>query len=177
MHRPPTPDTAPFIAGNLWRHLINMTLARSVGILATFIVDFVDILFISRLDDAHLIAGMGFAAAALYFIRAVAIALGITTTVLVARAIGSGDRHRAARYAWDTSIFSFLLLSLLAALAWFAREPILAALGARGATLHYAADYLGIILVAIRALPRAKRVEVPQLPSAKSGMPTRIMPR
>ena len=80
MHRPPTPATAPFIAGNIWRHLINMTLARSVGILATFIVDFVDILFISRLDDAHLIAGMGFAAAALYFIRAVAIALGITTT-------------------------------------------------------------------------------------------------
>ena len=152
MHRPPTPATAPFIAGNIWRHLINMTLARSVGILATFIVDFVDILFISHLDDAHLIAGMGFAAAALYFIRAVAIALGITTTVLVARAIGSGDRHRAARYAWDTSIFSFLLLSLLAALAWFARESILAALGARGATLHYAADYLGIILVGMPLL-------------------------
>ena len=150
MHRPATPATAPFIAGNLWRHLINMTLARSVGILATFIVDFVDILFISRLDDAHLIAGMGFAAAALYFIRAVAIALGITTTVLVARAIGSG--HRAARYAWDTSIFSFLLLSLLAALAWFAREPILAALGARGATLHHAANYLGIILVGLPLL-------------------------
>ena len=34
MHRPPTPATAPFIAGNIWRHLINMTLARSVGILA-----------------------------------------------------------------------------------------------------------------------------------------------
>ena len=152
MHRPPTPATAPFIAGNIWRHLINMTLARSVGILATFIVDFVDILFISHLDDAHLIAAIGFAAAALYFIRAVAIALGITTTVLVARAIGSGDRHRAARYAWDTSIFSFLLLSLLAALAWFAREPILAALGARGATLHYAADYLGIILVGMPLL-------------------------
>ena len=152
MHRTPTPATAPFIAGNLWRHLINMTLARSVGILTTFIVDFVDILFISRLDDAHLIAGMGFAAAALYFIRAVAIALGITTTVLVARAIGSGDRHRAARYAWDTSIFSFLLLSLLAALTWFAREPILAALGARGATLHHAANYLGIILVGMPLL-------------------------
>ena len=152
MHRTPTPAAAPFIAGNLWRHLINMTLARSVGILATFIVDFVDILFISRLDDAHLIAGMGFAAAALYFIRAVAIALGITTTVLVARAIGSGDRHRAARYAWDTSAFSFLLLTLLAALAWFAREPILTALGARGASLHHAADYLAIVLIGLPLL-------------------------
>jgi|GEM_PF-2063288 len=152
MHRPPTPATAPFIAGNLWRHLINMTLARSVGILATFIVDFVDILFISHLDDAHLIAAIGFAAAALYFIRAVAIALGITTTVLVARAIGSGDRHRAARYAWDTSAFSFLLLTLLAALAWFAREPILATLGARGASLHHAADYLAIDLIGLPLL-------------------------
>jgi len=72
--------------------------------------------------------------------------------VRAARATGGGARHRAARYAWDTSIFSFLLLSLLAALAWFAREPILAALGARGATLHYAADYLGIILVGLPLL-------------------------
>lgn len=80
MHRSPTPANAPFIVGSIWRHLLNMTLARSVGILATFVVDFVDILFISRLGDARLVAGIGFAAAALYFIRAVAIALGITTT-------------------------------------------------------------------------------------------------
>ena len=152
MHRSPTPANAPFIVGSIWRHLLNMTLARSVGILATFVVDFVDILFISRLGDARLVAGIGFAAAALYFIRAVAIALGITTTVLVARAIGGGDRHRAARYAWDSSAFSFILLTLLAAIAWLLRVPILAALGAHGETLQHAADYLAIVLIGIPLL-------------------------
>lgn len=152
MNRSLDPANAPFIEGSIWRHLINMTCARSVGILATFIVDFVDILFISRLGDARLIAGLGFAAAALYFIRAIAIALGITTTVLVARAIGGGDRHRAARYAWDTSAFSFILLTLLAAIAWFARVPILAALGAQGETLAHAADYLAIVLIGLPLL-------------------------
>ena len=143
---------AVFAEGGLWRHLLSMTAARSVGIMATFVVDFVDVLFISRLGDTRLVAAVGFSAAALFFIRAIAIALGIATTVLVAQAVGSGNEQRAARYAFNLSLLSFVLMTTIAAAVWLGRGTVLSWVGASGETLHFASGYLGIVLIGLPLL-------------------------
>ena len=129
-----------------------MTAARSVGIMATFVVDFVDVLFISRLGDTRLVAAVGFSAAALFFIRAIAIALGIATTALVAQAVGSGNGQRAARYAFNLSLLSFVLMTTIAAAVWLGRGTVLSWVGASGETLHFASGYLGIVLIGLPLL-------------------------
>ena len=143
---------AVFAEGGLWRHLLSMTAARSVGIMATFVVDFVDVLFISRLGDARLVAAVGFSAASLFFIRAIAIALGIATTALVAQAVGSGNGQRAARYAFNLSLLSFVLMAMIAAAVWLGRGTVLSWVGASGETLHFASGYLGIVLIGLPLL-------------------------
>ena len=143
---------AVFAEGGLWRHLLSMTAARSVGIMATFVVDFVDVLFISRLGDTRLVAAVGFSAAALFFIRAIAIALGIATTALVAQAVGSGNEQRAARYAFNLSLLSFVLMTTIAAAVWLGRGTVLSWVGASGETLHFASGYLGIVLIGLPLL-------------------------
>ncbi|WP_298643120.1 MATE family efflux transporter [uncultured Cardiobacterium sp.] len=143
---------AVFAEGGLWRHLLSMTAARSVGIMATFVVDFVDVLFISRLGDARLVAAVGFSAAALFFIRAIAIALGIATTALVAQAVGSGNEQRAARYAFNLSLLSFVLMATIATAVWLGRGTVLPWVGASGETLHFASGYLGIVLTGLPLL-------------------------
>ncbi|EHM53202.1 MATE efflux family protein [Cardiobacterium valvarum F0432] len=129
-----------------------MTAARSVGIMATFVVDFVDVLFISRLGDARLVAAVGFSAASLFFIRAIAIALGIATTALVAQAVGSGSGRRAARYAFNLSLLSFVLMATIAATVWLGRGTVLSWVGASGETRHFASGYLGIVLIGLPLL-------------------------
>ena len=58
---------AKFLQGNLFRHITVMSLTASVGLMAVFIVDFVDMIFISMLGKAELAAAVGYAGAILFF--------------------------------------------------------------------------------------------------------------
>ena len=50
---------AKFLSGNLFRHISVMSLTASVGLMAVFLVDFVDMIFISMLGKAELAAAVG----------------------------------------------------------------------------------------------------------------------
>ena len=58
---------AKFLEGNLFRHISVMSLTASVGLMAVFVVDFVDMIFISMLGKAELAAAIGYAGAILFF--------------------------------------------------------------------------------------------------------------
>lgn len=46
-----------FITGNITNHINKMTFASTVGILSIFLVDFIDMYFISQLGESELAAG------------------------------------------------------------------------------------------------------------------------
>jgi len=57
-----TPAEVPrFVAGSTLRHVALMAATGSVGLIAIFVVDFFSLLYISRLGDPRLTAGVGFA--------------------------------------------------------------------------------------------------------------------
>ncbi len=60
-------DQAVFLKGNLFRHISMMSLTASVGLMAVFAVDFVDMIFISMLGKEELAAAVGYAGAILFF--------------------------------------------------------------------------------------------------------------
>jgi hypothetical protein len=49
------------------RHVIVMTAASSVGLMAIFVVDLLSLLWVSRLGDPNLTAAVGFATQVLFF--------------------------------------------------------------------------------------------------------------
>lgn len=79
-------EQAKFLTGNLTGHIITMSLTSAVGFLALFIVDFVDMLFISMLGVAELAAAVGFAGSILFMTTSISIGMGIAGGALVARA-------------------------------------------------------------------------------------------
>jgi hypothetical protein len=79
---------AVFLTGNLFRHISVMSLTASVGLMAVFLVDFVDMIFISMLGKAELAAAVGYAGAILFFTTSVGIGMAIAGGALVARASG-----------------------------------------------------------------------------------------
>ena len=66
-----------------------MSATASIGLMAMFVVDFVDMNFISMLGNAALAAAIGYAGSILFFPTSFGIA--IAAGALVARALGSGD--------------------------------------------------------------------------------------
>jgi putative MATE family efflux protein len=114
-------DTPRFVVGSTMRHVIEMTAAGSVGLIAIFLVDLLSLLYISWLGDPTLTAGVGFATVIMFFAVSINLGFMIAIGALVSRALGAGDRARAARLAASATIHAaitgilvtFVLLPLL----------------------------------------------------------------
>jgi putative MATE family efflux protein len=123
-----------------------MTAASTVGLVAMFTVDLVDMYFLSLLGEQELVAAVGFGGTLLFFLTAVSIGLQIGMGALVARAEGAHQRELAGRYCSNILIFSGLAAGVISVLAYVYLEDLLRFLGARGATLDYALAYSRIII-------------------------------
>ncbi|MEE9427899.1 MAG: MATE family efflux transporter [Paracoccaceae bacterium] len=137
---------AKFLEGSLLRHITVMSLTASVGLMAIFIVDLVDMIFISMLGRAELAAAVGYAGAILFFTSSFGIGMSIAAGSLVARALGAGDEHLATQRATNTLVFGVLFSILFAAVVWFNLDFLAGLLGATGETLELSVLYLSIIV-------------------------------
>ncbi len=141
-----------FLTGNLMRHVAVMAFTGSIGLMALFVVDFVDLIFISMLGQAELAAAVGYAGAILFFTTSVGIGLSIAMAALVARSLGAREPERARRYATNVLATGFILACSLAVITWLLVPSILALLGAAGRTHSLATDYLRIIVPSMPVL-------------------------
>jgi putative MATE family efflux protein len=145
-----------FVTGSLLRHILVMTGAGAVGLMAIFIGDLANIYFLSQIGDQAIVAAVGYASSVLYFTIAVGIGLSIAATALVAPALGAGRRMRARRLAANAHVLAFIVALAFTVVLWFAIVPVLTLLGATGRTLDLATLYL--------------RILVPTLPLLSLGM-------
>jgi len=135
-----------FTTGSTLKHVIVMTATGSIGLIAVFIVDALNLFYISMLGVQELAAAIGFATTLLFFVVSVSIGLTISASALVSRALGRGDREAAARLGGASMLFMGLATITMAACAWpFSRE-LASALGAQGETLDLTARFLRIVL-------------------------------
>lgn len=148
---PPTrsaPD-AVFTRGSTMRHVLNMTAAGSVGLVAVFFVDFLSLLYVSRLGDTNLTAAVGYASQLTFLILSINIGLSIAVGALVSRALGAGDRPRARRIAASGIVLSALIAGASSFGAMPFTREILYAFGARDEALVAGTTYLRIVLPAM----------------------------
>lgn len=143
---------AAFLTGSLMRHIAVMAMTSSVGLMAVFAVDFIDMIFISMLGKAELAAAVGYAGAILFFTSSFGIGMAIAGGALVARALGEGDAERAQRQATNVLIFGALFGAVFAAVVWFNLRTIVGWVGATGGTADLAVSYLSIIILSLPLL-------------------------
>ncbi len=143
---------AVFLKGNLFRHISVMSLTSSVGLMAVFLVDFVDMIFISMLGKEELAAAVGYAGAILFFTTSVGIGMAIAGGALVARALGADDDELARRRATNTLVYGVLTGGIFSAIVWLNLPFLVGLLGASGETLDLAVGYLQIIIPSLPLL-------------------------
>lgn len=144
----PAATYANFTQGNLFRHVSVMSLTASIGLMAIFAVDLLDILFISMLGRDELAAAAGYASVIMFFASAINIGLSIAAGALVARALGRDDAARARDFASSSAVLAVAIGLGLALLALPNMAFLLALTGAEGTVANMAAGYLRIILPA-----------------------------
>ena len=139
-------EQAKFLEGSLFRHVAVMSLTASIGLMAVFVVDVVDMIFISMLGKAELAAAIGYAGAILFFTSSFGIGMAIAAGALVARALGAGDEGLARQRATNSLVLGVIFGSIFAALVWVNLSALAAMMGASGETLDLAVGYLQIII-------------------------------
>jgi putative MATE family efflux protein len=135
---------AKFVEGNLLRHIAVMSLTASVGLMSIFIVDLINMVYISWLGDPDLTAAVGYAGAVMFFTTAFGIGLSIGITVLVAQAAGARDLVRARERASTGLAVGAVLGTLFTALIWVLLPWIVELIGASGRTADKTLEFLRI---------------------------------
>lgn len=141
-----------FVAGPLWRHILAMTGAGSVGVVAIFVGDLANVLFLSFLGNVEVVAAVGYASSILFLATAVTVGLSIAAVALVAPALGTGDRALARRLSASVHVAAVVLTAIVALGLWLALPYLLALIGARGRAHAEALSFLQIVIPTLPAL-------------------------
>lgn len=139
-------NDAVFLQGNLMRHVTFMSLTTSIGLMAVFAVDLIDIYFISLLGQKTLAAAAGYASAIMFFTSSVNIGLSIAAGVVVARAVGAGEMDKAKHLATTSALVSIALGIAIPLAILPNSDALLNFLGAKDDVAELAAIYLTIII-------------------------------
>ena len=151
-HAAGAPADAAYVEGSVFRHVVVLTALGSLGLMAIFTVDLVNLLYISLLGDEVLTAAMGYAGAVLFLLVSVGIGFSIGVTALTAQRVGAGDRSGARRVATSGLIISFTATSALTLAIATVLDPCLSLLGATGREFEVTRYFLWITMLGMPLL-------------------------
>ena len=100
---------AKFVEGSTMRHIMVMTASSSMGLIAIFAVDLIDMIFLGWLGEQAIAAAIGFAGTLLFFATSVNIGVSIAIGALVSQALGRENEEEARRYATNVMVFGFIV--------------------------------------------------------------------
>ncbi|MCS6112899.1 MATE family efflux transporter [Shewanella baltica] len=137
---------AKFVEGPILRHILVMSSTAAVGISALFVVDLLDIFFLSLLGEHELAAAVGYAGSISFFTTSIGIGLSIALGALVSRSIGAKDVVLAKRLLLNSAVVTTLISVLMAAVVTTFIPELVALVGANRHTAELAASYLYILV-------------------------------
>jgi putative MATE family efflux protein len=137
---------AKFVQGSTLKHVLTMSGAGSVGLMALFVVDLLDMVFISMLGQIELAAAVGFAGTLLFFASSISIATSIAMGALVSKALGANAIDKAKSLVTNILIFAFAVNVVVTAIMVIYIPELVALIGASGDAASYAQAYLYILL-------------------------------
>lgn len=138
--------SATFTTGSIMRHVTVTSFTASIGLMAIYAVDLIDLIFISMLGQDVMAAAAGYASTLMFFTSAINIGLSVAAGVLTSRAVGAEKEQEAREYASSTAMFVLLVGILIPLIILPNSLFFLGLLGATGEVAELASTYIWIIL-------------------------------
>ncbi|MFT4929213.1 MAG: putative MATE family efflux protein [Phenylobacterium sp.] len=123
--------------------LKRMTLPMLVGLMTLISFNLVDTLFVSFLGTEPL-AAISFTFPVTFTVISLAIGLGIGTSAVIGKAMGSGNREEAKLDGTGALMLSFMLVALLSMVGYFSTDIIFTLLGAEAELLPMIHQYMDL---------------------------------
>ncbi|MCB1484019.1 MAG: MATE family efflux transporter [Hyphomicrobiaceae bacterium] len=142
----PAAGPPKFVTGPVLRHIIEMTAAGALGLMAIFLGDLANIYFLSVAGDETVVAAIGYASSILFFSTSIGIGLSIAASSVVSPAVGANVRSKARRLSTHTHVLAFGVSAIVSLVMWFFIPWLLEILGAKDRTHALASIYLEILI-------------------------------
>ncbi len=146
------PVQAKFTQGSTLKHVVIMSATGAFGLMFMFLVDLVDMWFLSMLGKKEAVAAVGFASTILLFTISISIAVSIASTALISRAVGAGDMALARRRSVNCLVYGIVLSSTLVWLIHPKIPHLLLYIGASSRALDLSIEYLQILILGMPAV-------------------------
>lgn len=127
--------------------LLSFSIPAIIGMLVNALYNVVDRIFIGRGVGGSAIGGLYVGMPISLILMAFAMLIGIGGNTLVSIRLGQNRKEEADRIAGNAVILLGIISMVIAILGLIFLEPLLKLLGASESNLHYAMDYLRIILL------------------------------
>ncbi|WP_119011541.1 MATE family efflux transporter [Vibrio superstes] len=137
---------AKFVEGSTMRHILTMSGAGSIGLMSLFIVDLLDMMFISMLGQVELAAAVGFAGTLIFFSTSISIGTSIAMGALVSKELGAKRVQSARHLVINVLVTAFLVNAVITGVMTYYIPELLQLIGAKGAAFEHAKDYMYILL-------------------------------
>ncbi|MFA0337587.1 MATE family efflux transporter [Vibrio breoganii] len=137
---------AKFVEGSTMRHILTMSGAGSIGLMSLFIVDLLDMMFISMLGQIELAAAVGFAGTIIFFSTSISIGTSIAMGALVSKELGAKRVQSARHLVINVLVTAFLVNAVITGVMTYYIPELLQLIGAKGAAFEHAKDYMYILL-------------------------------
>ncbi len=144
---------AHILHGDIHKGVLMVALPSVATMLLQTTNQFLDRFFIGKLEAGpEAQAAMTISNSLMFALMSAAMAISVGTTALVARSIGEGDIKQAEKATQQSLVLGALVALVIALPIWFARYPILAAMGLAESARDLAARYLGISVLGLPSL-------------------------
>ncbi|MGS0677291.1 MATE family efflux transporter [Shewanella sp. 125m-1] len=137
---------AKFVQGSILRHILVMSSTAAVGISALFVVDLLDLFFLSLLGELELAAAVGYAGTISFFTTSIGIGLSIALGAVVSRSIGAKEVEKAKRLMLNSLVVTLLVSIFVAFWVYMFIPELLSLVGATGETAKLAESFLNIVV-------------------------------
>ena len=123
--------------------LFQLTLPMLIAVSSNILVSMFEIGFIGQLGTAE-VAAITFTFPLTMVLSSIALGIGIGTSSVIARSVGSGNSDDVRRLGTHAIILTGLVMALLSLIGWLIIDPAFAALGAPAEMMPLIHDYLDI---------------------------------
>ena len=125
------------------RTLFRLTVPMIFGILSMVAFNLADTFFVGKLGKEQL-AALSFTFPVVLFVGSLALGIGMGTSAVISRAIGSKDYHKVHRLVFDSLLLGIIVVGVGVAAGLCTIRPLFRLLGARGTVLDYIEEYMSI---------------------------------
>jgi putative MATE family efflux protein len=129
--------------GSVTGSLFRLTAPMMLGVSSNILVSMLEIGFIGRLGTEP-VAAITFTFPLVMMLNSVALGIGIGTSSVIARGIGSGQRGESQRLGTHSVMLVALSMAVLSFVGWLTIDPVFRALGASDDVLVLIRSYLNV---------------------------------